>query len=172
MSLSGISGLGVTSVYAQQRRDFQALANAVKSCDIAQAQQALSALQGGTQANQATIVSSGQTSQGGSGFGVQIKTDLSSLLSAVQSGDITGAQKALASLQEDSSSASQSANDGSQASQTLHHHHHRGGGGESSSSSATSTTATSADQASGTSGTSLLSLVIAGYTDNLGQTSS
>lgn len=168
MSLSGIAGVGLTSIYAQQRQDFQALASAVNAGDISQAQQALSGLQGDTQTTPATTSSSEQTSQSGSGFGVQIKADFSSLLSAVQSGDITGAQKALASLQQDSNSASQGANG---EGQTLHHHHHHHGeGGESS--GATSTTAASTDQASGAAGTSLLSAVVAGYTENLGRTSS
>jgi hypothetical protein len=167
MSLSGIAGVGLTSIYAQQRQDFQALAKAVNAGDISQAQQALSGLQGDAQATPATASTSGQTSQSGSGLGVQIKADFSSLLSAVQSGDITGAQKALASLQQDSNSASQIANG---ESQTLHHHHHHhGGGGESS--NATSTPATSTDQASGGAGTSPLSVVVAGYTENLGETS-
>ena len=170
MSLSGITGVGLTSIYAQQRQDFQTLARAVSAGDISQAQQALSAFQGNTQATLATTSSSEQTSQSGSGLGVQIKTDFSSLLSAVQSGDITGAQKALASLQQDSNSASQSASGESQTLQPHHHHHHHGGGGESG--SATLTTASSTDQASGAAETSPLSMVIAGYTENLGQTSS
>ncbi len=171
MSLSGVSGTSLASIFAQQRHDFQTLASAVSSGDITQAQQALSALQANAQTSQTTTASSGQTSQGSSGLGVQIKTDFSTLSSAVQSGDLTGAQKALASLQQDFSSAGQSGSDGSQALQVHHHHHHGGGGGTTS--TASSATSTTGDQTSSTSSTGdALALVNALYTDNQASSSS
>ncbi len=169
MSLSGVSGTSLASVYAQRRQDFQTLASAVSSGDLPQAQQALNAFQAIAETPHATGGSSGQTSQGGSGLGVQIKMDFSALSSAVQSGDITGAQKALASLQQDSRLAGQSGSDGSQTSQ-VHHHHHHGGGGETAS-TASSGSSTTGDQTSSNSSTGDASaLVNALYTDR--QTSS
>ena len=169
MSLSAVPGTSLASIYAQQRKDFQTLANAVSSGDLSQAQQALSALQANTQASQTASASSGQTSQGSSGLGVQIKTDFSALSSAVQSGDLTGAQKALTSLQQDFSSAGQSGSNGSQTS--VHHHHHHGGGGETAS-TAGSAASTTGDQTSSNSSTddAALALVNALYAGN--QTSS
>ena len=100
MSISGISG-NPASFYAQRRQDFQALASAVNAGNIGQAQQALGALQATAPANQTASASGSQTSSqvSGRGPGFQIKTDFSALSSAVQSGDIAGAQNALASLQ-------------------------------------------------------------------------
>ena len=165
MSLSGVSGTSLASIYAQQRQDFQTLASAVSSGDLSQAQQALSAFQANKQASQTTTASSEQTLQGSSGLGVQIKTDFSALSSAVQSGDLTGAKKALASLQQDFSSTGQSGSDGSQTSQ-VHHHHHHGGGGESAS-TASSATSTTGDQTSSNPSTDdALALVNAPYADN------
>ena len=165
MSLFGVSGTSLASI-ALQRQYFQTLASAVDAGDISQTQQTLSALQANTQAPQATGGSSGQTSQGGSGLGVQIKTDFSALSSAVQSGDLTGAQNALASLQQDFRSVGKSGSDGSQTSQ-VHHHHHHGGGGE----TASTATSTTGDQTSSNPSTDdPLALVNALYAGN--QTSS
>jgi hypothetical protein len=158
MSLSGV--YGPSSTYAQE---FQTLASAIRSGDILQAQQALTSLQANSQAPQATSGSSGQTTQSGSGFGVQIKTDFSNLSSAVQSGDITGAQNALASLQQD---FSQNAGDGSQTSQTHHRYHHHSGGNETSSEASSGTSTATGQTSSNDSTNGILAWVNALYTDN------
>ena len=149
MSLSGISGLGLTGYYAQPRQQFQTLFSAVSSGVISQAQQALAA----SQVSPQTSAAGTQGSQSSAGLGVQIQTDLWALFSAVQTGDTAGAQKALTSL-EQATGSTQSAGGASQTSQP--HHHHHGGGGHSSSSNATSATSSSTDPASSDIPTSLL----------------
>ncbi len=172
-SLSAITSLNQASIYDQRRKDFQALASAVNSGDISQAQQALSALQSDTQSSQTTASGSAQTSQSVSPLGAQIKTDFSALTTAVQNGDLTGAQSALSNLKQDSSSASQSAGDTGQAQQTHHHHHHQSGGGDSASAaSSTTSTSSSSDQTTSAVGAnSTVASVLTEYTSNSTQTS-
>ncbi len=148
MSISGVSG-NLASFYTQRRQEFQALQNSVSSGNIGQAQQALSALQANTPASQTASGSGSQTSSQGGGWGpgVQIKTDFSALSSAVQAGDIAGAQNALTSLQNDFSNA-KAAVSGSQSSQVSHHHHHHRGGNEATGSSTTAQAGATAGSAS------------------------
>jgi len=150
MSLSGISGFGLTGYYAQPRQQFQTPFSAVSAGIISQAQQALAA----SQVSPQTSAAGTQGSQSSAGLGVQIQTDLWALFSAVQTGDTAGAQKALTSLEE-ATGSTQSAGGASQTSQA-HHHHHHGGGGHSGTSNAASATSSSTDPASSDIPTSLL----------------
>ena len=129
MSLSGISGLGLTGYYAQPRQPFQTLASAVSSGVVSQAEQALAA----SQVSPQTSAAGTQSSQSSIGLDMQIETDLWALFSAIQTGDTAGAQKALTSLEQITGST-QSAGGASQTSQP--HHHHHGGGGHNDSSNA------------------------------------
>jgi hypothetical protein len=153
MSLSGISGLGLTGYYAQTRQPFQTLASAVSSGVVSQAQQALAA----SQVSPQTPAAGTQSSQSSIGLDMQIETDLWALFSAIQTGDTAGAQKALTSLEQITGST-QSAGGASQTSQP--HHHYRGGGGHSSSSNATSATPRSTGPASSDIPTSLQAIQV------------
>ncbi len=184
MTISAISNYTANS-YSKQQEDFKALAAAINSGSATQAQQALNTLQSDWQSSQTTSSgssqttssASAQTSQGVSTLGAQIKTDFSTLVSAVQNGDMTGAQSALSNLKQDFSSAGQSASgDTGQAQQTHHHHHHHGGGGESASSTTSTSTSTpsstSSDQTTSAVGAnSTVASVLAAYTNNSPQAS-
>jgi len=111
------SSQGNQSDIAQLTKNFQAIGGALQSGDVSTAQEALAALQqamqGGSQSNSQT--SSSQPF----GKNTQANTDYQSLTSALQSGNVSDAQKAYASLQDDlkSASSAHSAHKG-------HHHHH------------------------------------------------
>lgn len=102
---------------AQVAQNFQAIGAALQSGDVATAQSALTsfqkALQGSSQSNSQT--SSSQPF----GKNSQANTDYQKLTSALQSGNLSTAQQAYASLQNDlkSTAATKSAHKG-------HHHHH------------------------------------------------
>jgi hypothetical protein len=134
MSVSGLDSTVSTSAvqnpFQQRRTDFRALASALRSGDLAGAQQAFAAWQ--------------QDAQGGpQGQGAQpggsISNDMQSLQKALQSGDLAGAQKAFATLQQDMRSVHHGHG----------HHHHKHGGGIPAVTSPQSTSATTATDADG-----------------------
>ena len=105
MSVSGVSSTGnnpyaaLSNVYKQKRQDFKALESAVQSGDLNGAQQALASFQQDIQNIQSARGTSSNNSAGTYSQN-PAKNDFASLLSSVQSGDLTGAQSALASLQQ------------------------------------------------------------------------
>jgi hypothetical protein len=106
MSVSALSSTGnnpyaaLSNVYKQKRQDFKALESAVQSGDLNGAQQALASFQQDIQNIQSAR---GASSNNLAGTYSQnpAKNDFASLLSSVQSSDLTGAQSALANLQRD-----------------------------------------------------------------------
>jgi outer membrane protein assembly factor BamD (BamD/ComL family) len=122
-------------------KDFQALQSALQSGDLSSAQQSFATLrQDAAQSRKAAQAnaSSAQNSQTN-----PVSQDLQTLQSALKSGDLTGAQKAFATLQQDLQSA-QGAH---------HHHHHHGGAAASSTSSTTTPVSTTTTDTSATTGT-------------------
>lgn len=105
MSVSSLSSTGnnpypsLANVYKQKRQDFKALESAVQSGDLNGAQQALASFQQDIQSIQSARGSSSNETAGTYSQN-PVKNDFASLLSSVQSGDLTSAQSALASLQQ------------------------------------------------------------------------
>jgi hypothetical protein len=100
MSISGISSsdnqysTAVQDAATQRRQDAQALADALKSGDLAAAQSAFASLQA-LQSSSA----SGQAQNGQSSGPAAQNSNLQPLAGALQSGDLSGAQAAFAALQ-------------------------------------------------------------------------
>ena len=121
---------------SQTRQGFNNLANALQAGNLSDAQSAFTALQqllpNSSADNQA------QTGQSGSGQN-QFATDFSALGQALQSGDVTQAQKAFATLQQDMQSVQG-------------HHHHRHHHGSASTQSTNSPTSNSSAQSTTGSG--------------------
>ena len=129
MSVSSI-GSGSNSIsdlLNQRRQSLQAMEASVQSGDLASAQQSLASVQSDTSSLQST---SSSTSQAVNPYRSTLATDLTSLSSALQSGQTTQAQTALAKLQSDlgaGGTATQGAT--TQGTKGAHHGHHHGGGG-------------------------------------------
>jgi hypothetical protein len=126
MSISSVSSASTllqqtsqVSAFKQIRQDFQTLSQALASGNLSAAQQAYATLQSdmqNVQSAQSTQQSS-QTSQSGQ---ATIQSDLSAVGQALSSGNLTAAQSAFATLQQDMQSAQQSG-------QSHHHRHHTSG---------------------------------------------
>jgi len=99
----------------QWQQDFQSLAKALQSGDLSGAQQAFQALQ--QLRSNASVSPTGQTGQAKSSSN-PLSTDVSALGSALQSGDLSGAQAAFSKLQQDMQALA--------ATHHRHHHHHAG----------------------------------------------
>jgi len=134
-SISGISSTNnlyqndMTAKLAQRKQDFQSLADALKSGNLADAQKAFAQLQSdGVKTGQAQNTNSQGSSQ---------SSPLQALATALQNGDLTGAQQAFAQLQ--------------QGMKAHHHHHHQGSG--SAQTNSTSQVGSSTDTGDGTSST-------------------
>jgi hypothetical protein len=129
---SNQSGIG------QFFQDFKALGSALQSGNLSTAQSALSTFQQDLQASApAAAQTSSQSSSQPFGKNTQANTDFQNLTSALQSGDLSGAQQAFASLQNDLKTA-----------KGHHHHHHHGSSGASSGTSATASSSTPASSSS------------------------
>jgi hypothetical protein len=115
-SVSSVNGnqTGIQSQWQQQMQDFKALANALHSGNLTTAQSSFATWQQDFQANGSTNT---QTTQQTQPFGSnsQANTDFQALSSALQSGDLSSAQQAFASLQQDLQGAGHA---------HRHHHHH------------------------------------------------
>jgi hypothetical protein len=121
MSVSGVSASGSSSLYQSSnpqkniQASFKQMADAIQNGDLTGAQSAYGSLaqllNGGQQTTQAAAQSTSQGSANPTGSFADL---LNQIGSALQSGDLTGAQQALQSLQ--------------QAAQTHRHHHHHGAG--------------------------------------------
>ena len=141
------------SGYTQIAQNFQAIGSALQSGDLSSAQSALAAFQ---QALQGNSQSNSQTSSSQPfGKNSQANKDYQNLTSALQSGNLSTAQKAYASLQNDLKAAATAAT----ATKSAHrgHHHHRSEATDSAASSTTtpsSTNSTSPTESSNSSSTS------------------
>jgi hypothetical protein len=114
---------------AQRKQDFQSLANALQSGNLADAQKAFAQLQ-------SDGLNTGQT-QSSNSQGSGQSSPLQALTTALQNGDLSGAQQAFAQLQ--------------QGMKAHHHHHHQGAG--SSQTNSTSQVASTSGTGDGTSST-------------------
>jgi iron uptake system EfeUOB component EfeO/EfeM len=120
MSVSGVSSATnsylkqIQSQWRQQMQDLKALGSALKSGNLTRAQTAFAAWGQDLQANTAA---STDTTQQNAPFGAnsQANSDFAALSTALQSGDISGAKQAFASLQKDLQTAGHVHG---------HHHHH------------------------------------------------
>jgi hypothetical protein len=104
---SGTDATDPQNKYKQTRADFEALATALQSGDLASSQQALAQLQ-----KDNPRLAQAMSSDASSSDSPRI-ADLKSIASSLQSGDVSGAQQAFAKLQQDA-----------QAVAGQHHHHH------------------------------------------------
>jgi ribosomal protein S20 len=102
------------------RSDFNNLITAIQSGDLKSAQTDFSQIQSAMQSVQGTQSNGSQQSQ--------FSTDLAAVGSALQSGNISGAQDALKKLGQDMQSAGKAHH---------HHHHHHGGAAQSSTTAST-----------------------------------
>jgi outer membrane protein assembly factor BamD (BamD/ComL family) len=124
MSFSAISSNAPTqtnllqSLLQQSRAQFQKLAQDLQSGNLAAAQQNFSQLtQNASSSRSASSPVSGSTTASLPATAtLQINQDLSTLASSLQSGNLSGAQKAYASLQQDLQA--------SNSTRQVHHHHH------------------------------------------------
>jgi outer membrane protein assembly factor BamD (BamD/ComL family) len=133
------------SGYTQIAQNFQAIGSALQSGDLSSAQSALAAFQ---QALQGNSQSNSQTSSSQPfGKNSQANKDYQNLTSALQSGNLSTAQKAYASLQNDLKSAqsTKSAHKG-------HHHHHAASATSATASSTTPTTSSTSSSTVGSDG--------------------
>ncbi len=140
---------GSTSQPDSFQSDFAALLSAVQSGNITTAQSALTSIQSDLQGATAgyspsSTSSNSPTSAVAGATSSSPMSDLDALFAAVKSGDMTGAQAALAQFKTDAQSSTQ------QATGHHHHHHHHGGGGSEASTSTPSTTGTAGSTADAT----------------------
>jgi len=114
------------------RSDFNNLITAIQSGDLKSAQSDFSQIQSAMQSVQGTQQNGSQQSQ--------FSTDLAALGSALQSGNVSGAQDALKKLGQDMQSAGKA----------RHHHHHHGGAAPSSTTASTNGVTAPLDSSSST----------------------
>ena len=113
MSVSGVSQSDLYALLLQRRLDFQTMSKAVKAGNTSAAQGALTSYQADVQSiDAATGTSDADSTTQSSPFATKIKTDLTTLTSAVQSGDMSSAQSALKAYAQDQASFGSGANDG------------------------------------------------------------
>ena len=108
---------GPSGLFKQARQDFKAIENAVQSGDLASAKQAVAAFQQDQQNIQNARGVAGGPGQG-SQPDSQFKNIVSSLLTSIQSGDLTSAQQSLSAVQANMKAFGAG------------HHHHGGGGND------------------------------------------
>ena len=139
MNVSNVSPLATSyptpgpSIFQQTGQDFRALQNALQSGDLSSAQQAFASLQKDLQpaAGAAGSSSASPWSQNN-----PLGKDFQALQSALQSGDLSGAQSAFASVKQDLQSAG--------AARGHHHHHHKSSSAARSGTQTSDSTSTSA----------------------------
>jgi len=129
---------------SQASNDFQSLQNALQSGDLSGAQQAFASLkqdlQGAHRGHHHHHHRSTQnTSSGGSGQNNPLASDMQTLQSALQSGDLSSAQQAFANFQKDL-----------QTTQSAHHHHHHAANPATSGQTDAASSATAATTVGGT----------------------
>jgi hypothetical protein len=124
--------------FAQIVKSFQAIGSALQSGDVATAQSALTSFQQALQGN-APANSQAATTQP-FGKNSQANTDYQNLTSALKSGNLSTAQQAFSSLQNDLKSAQST-----RSAQRGHHHHHSASATSSTSAATTSATSSTMD---------------------------
>lgn len=151
VSLLSASTQSQTLTLAQQiQQDFKQLAGSLQSGDLAGAQKAYAALQKLLPSQSQNSTSSSQSSSSSTN---PIVNDFNALGKALQSGDLTAAQSAFSTLQNDLKSQSQSSTTGAlMQAMRPHHHHHTAAGQDSDGDSTSSSTSTASS--SSTSSTS------------------
>jgi len=132
------------SGFKQRSQDFKALESSLQSGDLTGAQQAFADLQKDLPNSSQTTAATSSNASAPTG---QLGTDFQALQSALQAGDLSGAQGAFATLKQDMQSAG--------ATHRAHHHHHQQKA-DATSSSSQAATPTSATSNSGSVLTSLL----------------
>lgn len=146
------SQTGAETHFSQLAKSFQAIGSALQSGDLSSAQSALAnfeqAIPGTSQSK-----SQSKTSQP-FGQNSQANSDYKNLTDALQSGNLSTAQKAYASLQNDLANASSSAS--TKSTHRGHHHHHRSSTTDSTASSTAATTTPSATSATSPTGSSTI----------------
>jgi len=115
MSVTSLSSVDpstsdASAIFAERRKNMQALNSALQGDDLQAAQSAFATVQKSLPAQV------GATASSPAG---QLATGLQAVGQALQSGDLAGAQKAFAALQQNAQTAKSHG----------HHHHHHGGGG-------------------------------------------
>lgn len=123
---------GQASAFKQRRQDFQSLAKALDSNDLAGAQAAFAALQKDLQA----VPQGSSAQQGGQST---IKDGINAIGAALSAGDLSGAQKALAQVKQDMQAQAGKARHGH------HGHRHHGAGAQSDTAATSGTASQSAD---------------------------
>ena len=102
MSTSAVGASMTTlDLFKQRRNDISAMESAIQAGDLTTAQQSLAALQQTTQSATAALSADGSLSSSGNPFTDAIKNDLTTIMNAVQAGDLNGAQTGLVQLQAD-----------------------------------------------------------------------
>ncbi len=138
--------------FAQIAKSFQSIGTALQSGDVTSAQTALTAFQKALQG--ASGASAQTTSTQPFGKDTKANTDYQSLTSALQSGNLSTAQKAYSSLQNDLTSAASAASATGAKSAHRGHHHHRSSGATDTTDSTTATTDTSSTSPTASASTS------------------
>jgi ribosomal protein S20 len=133
-SLSSVdpSASDASAIFAERRKNMQALNSALQGGDLQAAQSAFAAVQ--------KSLPQASTNVNASSPAGQLATGLQAVGQALQSGDLAGAQKAFAALQQNAQAAKSHG----------HHHHHHGGGGGATSTPSASVAATPTAAAAGT----------------------
>jgi len=145
MSISGVSSgnnlyqTNISSINSQRKQDFQNLASALQSGDLASAQKAFAQLQ-----QDGSKVGQAQSSQNSNQSNGQ-NNPFQALTSALQSGDLSGAQQAFSQLQQGMKS---------------HHHHHKQGAESSQSSNMSQITGTALSGEATTSANGQISVTV------------
>jgi len=138
-------------------QNFQAIGSALASGDVATAQTALASFQQALQGNPQGSAQGSSQKASSQPFGKdsQANTDYQNLTSALQSGNLSTAQKAYASLQNDLKAAATAAT-ATKSAHRGHHHHHSEATDSAASSTTTpsSTNSTSPTESSNSSSTS------------------
>jgi hypothetical protein len=125
MTIGGAASSTASTTWQNRRQDFGSLVSSIKNGDLTGAQQAFAALSGtGSPASTTSASSDASTTTPGNGNSPQ--NDLAAIGQALDKGDISGAQQALAKLFADRTGGG--------------HHHHHGGGAPAATSSTPATT--------------------------------
>lgn len=140
----------------QPKNDVQGLAQSLKAGDLAAAQKSFAAVQQGLQSVQ-SAQQSNQTTGSTNSTNPTISTDIQGLSQSLSSGDLTGAQKALAALQQDLQTAQAS----------YGHHHHQQTVGASQAASLYANNGNSTNTTNTTSNTAVSSLLSAANAINV-----
>ena len=144
---ASIQGLGSSSGTQQPSQSQAAFANLISSIQAGStsgAQSVLGALESATSATAATSTTGAAGTAATGSTQSSLGQDLASLIQAVQSGNLSGAQQDLTQLQSDATSQVSG----------HHHHHHHGGGDVANATASNASTANSSNAAGSSTSTS------------------